>query len=140
MSFQLFLGFALIGITTAIQTIGITVGMAVKPRLARSLNDMTVFKSILLMSASAMWVLFGIVISVALWATTLIWLGAFDSFERSIYYALASYTTLGFGDVLPPQEWRILGAMIGANGMLGFGLATAAMVEVMRQIRIVEQK
>ena len=55
--------------------------------------------------------------------------GSVPDIETSLYFSLSAYTTLGFGDVLPSQEWRILGALVGANGMLGFGLATAAMVE-----------
>ena len=62
-------------------------------------------------------------------------LGAFDAIEPAFYFAMASYTTLGFGDVLPPVEWRVLGTLIGANGMIGFGLAAAALIELVQQVR-----
>ena len=41
---------------------------------------------------------------------------------------------MGFGDVLPRDEWRILGTMAGANGMLAFGLAAAALVALVGRI------
>jgi len=74
-------------------------------------------------------------VGVWLWAIVLVWLGAFDGLEPALYYALSAYTTLGFGDVLPPEEWRIMGSLLGANGMLGFGLATAALVSLVQAIR-----
>jgi hypothetical protein len=43
---------------------------------------------------------------------------------------------LGFGDVLLPQDWRILAGMTAANGFLNFGLLTALLIEALRQIRL----
>jgi len=47
-----------------------------------------------------------------------------------------SYTTLGFGDVLLPQEWRLLSGMAAVNGLLNIGLVTAFLVEGLRQVRL----
>jgi len=135
LTIQLLVGLCMIGMTTALQAICIGLGMAVQPHIARHFGRLAYIWMTLLLSAAALWVLAGITAGVFLWAGALNLLGAFDHFETSLYYALAAYTTLGFGDVLTPPEWRIFGAMIGANGMLGFGLATAAMVEFMRGIR-----
>ena len=86
-------------------------------------------------AGGGLWMIIGQLIGVWIWAFALIWVDAFEGIEPSLYFALSAYTTLGFGDVLPEEEWRILGALIGANGMLGFGLATAAMVEFVGRIR-----
>ena len=55
---------------------------------------------------------------------------AFPDLEEALYFAIASYTTVGFGDLVAPPEWRILGASIAANGMPGFGIATAALIDL----------
>ncbi|MEM1300573.1 MAG: ion channel, partial [Pseudomonadota bacterium] len=89
----------------------------------------------LIISLYALWMLVGMIAGVWIWAVVLLLVGGFEALEPSIYFALAAYTTLGFGDVLPSENWRILGAMIGANGMLGFGLATAALVEFITSLR-----
>ena len=62
-------------------------------------------------------------------------MGAFEAFEPALYYSLSSYTTVGFGDVLPTENWRLLGTMAGANGMLAFGLAAAALVNLAGHVR-----
>ncbi|MFK7944386.1 MAG: ion channel [Paracoccaceae bacterium] len=132
---QLTLGSAVIAVAIAIQASMIGVAAMFRPHVARRLHRVKLSTMTLVISISALWMLAGMTVSVWAWAVTLRIAGAFDGLEPALYFALASYTTLGFGDLLPPQEWRILGAMIGANGMLGFGLATAAMVEFITRLR-----
>lgn len=74
--------------------------------------------------------------SVWIWAFAFQALGIFDTLEAALYFSLVSFTTLGFGDVLLPLEWRLLGGMTAANGFLSFGLVTALLVETMRNIRL----
>lgn len=76
-----------------------------------------------------------ITIAVICWALVFHWLNAFDSMEPALYFAFASFTTLGFGDVLLPNEWRLLSGFAAANGLLLFGLFTAFLVEMMRRVR-----
>jgi voltage-gated potassium channel Kch len=49
----------------------------------------------------------------------------FPTFETSLYFSLTSYTTIGFGDVVLPERWRLLGAIEGISGVLLCGLSTA---------------
>lgn len=93
-------------------------------------------KLILVLCVAALWVLLQMTIAVWMWAFTLLALGIFETLELSVYFALVSFTTLGFGDVLLPIEWRLLGGMAALNGLLNIGLVTAAMVETLRQLRI----
>ena len=63
-------------------------------------------------------------------------LDVFVTLGRPACSTLVAYTTLGFGDILLPQEWRLLGGMASANGLLNFGLLTAMLVEVLRYVRV----
>lgn len=83
-----------------------------------------------------MWTLLMMTISVWIWAIALWLLGIFTSFEASVYFSLVAFTTLGFGDILLPVEWRLLGGLAAANGLLVFGLLTAMLVETLRQTRL----
>jgi polyferredoxin len=51
----------------------------------------------------------------------------------TLYFAFVNYTTLGYGDVVPVERWRLLGPMAAMNGVLMFGWSTAVIFEVMRQ-------
>ncbi|MEM8537456.1 MAG: ion channel [Pseudomonadota bacterium] len=93
-------------------------------------------KLMLVLCATAVLVLLQMTVAVWLWAVTLLGLGLFQTLEESIYFALVAFTTLGFGDILLPVEWRLLGGMAALNGLLNIGLMTAAMVEAVRQLRL----
>jgi hypothetical protein len=72
-------------------------------------------------------------IEVWVWAMVLLATGAVDGLEPALYFALVSFTTVGFGDITLTPEWRLLSALIAANGFLLFGWSTAYMVELMRR-------
>lgn len=93
-------------------------------------------KLVLLLVGVSVWVLGLITAGVWMWALVFLALGALHTLEESVYFALVSYTTLGFGDVVLPKEWRILSGMAGANGFLNFGLLTALVVEALRHTRL----
>ena len=44
-----------------------------------------------------------------------------------------NYTTLGYGNVVPAERWRLLGPMTAMNGVLMFGWSTAVIFEVLRR-------
>jgi hypothetical protein len=52
------------------------------------------------------------------------------------YFAFVNYTTLGYGDVLPVEAWRLLGPMTAMNGVLLFGWSTAVIFEVLRRAMV----
>ena len=71
---------------------------------------------------------------------TLIWAafydlwGQFKDFETSWYFSMASYATIGYGDVVLPPRWRLIGGVEGINGVLLCGLSTAFLFTVFNQM------
>lgn len=93
-------------------------------------------KLIFVLCVAAIWITVQMTAGVWVWALTMLGLGVFETMELSVYFALVAFTTLGFGDVLLPVEWRLLGGMAAANGLLNIGLVTALLVEALRQVRL----
>lgn len=62
------------------------------------------------------------------WAGVLWLIGAISTFSEAIYFSLVTYTTLGYGDVVLADQFRILGAMESITGVLMFGITTAFLV------------
>lgn len=93
-------------------------------------------KLALVLGVAAVWVLGMVTAGVWIWAIALWALGIFITIETSVYFSLVAFTTLGFGDILLPKQWRLLGGMAAANGLLNMGLLTAMLVEVLRHIRL----
>ncbi len=95
-------------------------------------------KLLLMLVAVCLWVLAVVTCGVWIWALSLLELGAFPDLESAVYFSLVAFTTLGLGDVVAPQEWRILSVMAAVNGFLSFGLLTALLVEALRQVRLAQ--
>ena len=89
-----------------------------------------------ILSVAMLWALLVMTVSVWIWAIALWYIGIFVTIEASVYFSLVAFTTLGFGDILLPLEWRLLGGMAAANGLLVFGLLTAMLVETLRATRL----
>ncbi len=87
------------------------------------------------LAVSVIWVMSAHLIEVVLWSAVYLGLGLFDTLETSIYFALVSYTTLGFGDIILPEGWRLLSGLTAANGFLVFGWSTAFQVEFLSRLR-----
>ncbi len=72
-----------------------------------------------------LWMFLGTIIASVAWAFLYTVLGAMTSFEESIYFSLVTMATLGYGDVVLAQPWRLLSGIQGANGSFLFGWSTA---------------
>jgi hypothetical protein len=70
----------------------------------------------------------------AIWAAAYAAVGLFSDFETSLYYSLKSYTTVGYGDVLPAAKWRLLGPIEAAVGILMLGWSTGVIVAAVQRI------
>jgi hypothetical protein len=71
---------------------------------------------------------------VAIWAAAYAATGLFSDFETSLYYSLKSYTTVGYGDILPAARWRLLGPIEAAVGILMLGWSTGVIVAAVQRI------
>jgi len=91
-------------------------------------------------------VIFGVAIGLFALHTIEIWLYAGlylmlptgKSFEEALYFSTVTYATIGYGDLTLPRDWRILGAIEGANGVILLGWSTAFFVSVVARLRALE--
>jgi voltage-gated potassium channel len=93
----------------------------------------TTLNTLLLIAVFAVVVLLHL-LETAIWAAFFQWRRLFPDFETSFYFSLGSYTTIGYGDVVLPQRWRLLGAVEGISGVLLCGLSTAFIFVVLNAL------
>jgi len=58
----------------------------------------------------------------------------FETFEKSFYFSLVTFTTLGYGDITIASESRILAGLEAINGIILLGWSTAFMFAVFREV------
>lgn len=52
------------------------------------------------------------------------------SWESAVYFSASSYATLGYGDVVLPSKWRLLGPLEGMIGVLMCGLSASLLFAI----------
>jgi hypothetical protein len=72
------------------------------------------------------------VVQIWIWAIVYVALGEFGSLDDAVYFSIVAFTTLGFGDIIPSPDWRLMASCEAAAGMLMFGLSTAFLFQVIR--------
>ncbi len=100
---------------------------------ARGLHDLRMFHSaaLVMQTTVAVIILHGIVI--LLWASCYRGL-CLPSWESAFYFSAGTYTTVGYGDVLLPIKWRLLGPLESMVGMLMSGISVGLLFAVITHL------
>jgi hypothetical protein len=72
-------------------------------------------------------------VEIVVWSLAYAVVGAAPAGSNLLDFAFVNYTRLGYGDVTPLPEWRLIGPMTAMNGILMFGWSTAMLFEVLRK-------
>jgi hypothetical protein len=73
-------------------------------------------------------------VHVALWAIAFLLIGEISTFEKAFYFSAQNYTSLGYGDIVLSERWRLLGPLEAINGLLLVGLSTAMLFALMSHL------
>ena len=120
---NLLIGSGLVAITVIIHAMGL--GMVLSHVLHSSARPDTRFWPIAWLLTRIAWFLIVIhFIEIAVWALFYWWQKCLPDAESSFYFSGITYTTVGYGDLVLPKEWRLLGSVEGLTGILMCGLST----------------
>jgi len=67
-------------------------------------------------------------VEIWLWAAGFWLTGTVADFNSALYLSTITYSTVGYGDILPAHDWRLLAALEGVTGFLMIGWSTAYLV------------
>jgi len=67
-------------------------------------------------------------VQVWLWATAYYLLDVVGDFDTALYFSTVTFSTIGYGDVVPAHGWRLFSALEGLNGFLLIGWSTAYLI------------
>lgn len=74
-------------------------------------------------------------LQISVWAVFFTYSDFFPNFETAFYYSATSYSTVGYGDVIPPENWRVFGAIEAVTGILMFGWSTGVLFSIVHRLQ-----
>jgi hypothetical protein len=129
-----------IGIATTLATIAVhAMIMAAVSRVVHGTSLVTKaarahLRVMLVMMATVSVLMLAHLLEIAMWGLVYAAIDAVPNKIDAYYFAFVNYTTLGYGDILPVEYWRLLGPMAAMNGILLFGWSSAVIYDVLRTI------
>lgn len=138
MLLNILVGLIVIGLTVVIQGYG-TIYWVFKYDKERSKLESDTFKKygLRLLISTAVFLIFIHLVQAALWALVYMLLPGvteFDTFEKSMYFSLVTFTTLGYGEITIASANRILAGLEAINGITLIGWSTAFMFAVFQEL------
>jgi hypothetical protein len=73
-------------------------------------------------------------LEIAIWAWFYRLAGVLPDAETAFYFSGVTYATVGYGDVVLAQPWRMLGPIEGLAGILMCGLSTALFLAIVTRL------
>ena len=131
----LLIGTGMVAFTVVIHTLGVIGLIAWLKNLDyQSTTSRTYLRLTLILILVILGIMLMHTIEIWAWAFLYIRLDQFDDWERALYFSTVTFTTLGYGDIVLEERWRILSAVEAANGIVLFGVSTAIVFAVMRKL------
>ena len=84
------------------------------------------------------WIILMHLVEIAMWAFFYTWKHGMPDLQSALYFSAVTYTTTGYGDLLLPNEWRLVGGVEALTGILMCGWSAAfffAVVTRMNEMR-----
>jgi hypothetical protein len=90
---------------------------------------------------SAMIILmFSSFIQILLWGWLFVALNEFTDCHKAFYHSAVNYASLGYGDIVMSERWKMLGALEAVSGVLMLGMTSAALMAILSQMIKVQRR
>lgn len=119
---KLLVAWALMAACVIVHAVGVTSAL----RLLRRQRAITerFWPSTWLFIRLAGWIVLLHLIEITIWAAVYVWMRAMPDLQSSLYFSAVTYTTTGYGDLVLPAEWRLVGGVEALTGILMCGWST----------------
>ena len=120
---KLLLSLLLMSLCVAVHAVGV---MTAFRRLDRSsaLDDPRFWPPTWLFIRVASWLVLLHLLEISIWALFYSWGNAIPDAHSAFYFSSVTYTTVGYGDLVLPEAWRLIGGVEALTGILMCGWST----------------
>ena len=132
---QILWGSSWLGISCGIHVLCLSIAIGWTSTLAGRIESWRIiWRTLMHLSLALIVIVFSHTAQVWKWAAILLTSDEMSGWNEALYFALITYTTLGYGDVVLSESWRVFGAFAAVTGLLTFGMSTAFIVTLLSRI------
>ncbi len=135
---QIAIGLSMVVLTTFIHALFMVSGNRFaewdRTRYGRARSNLSKAARVSMLTA---WQFLAVVTEALIWALLYLHnpsITTLPDLATALYFSMATFTTVGYGDIVLTGEWRILGSFQAANGMIIFGWSTALIFYYIQRI------
>jgi hypothetical protein len=118
---QLLIAWCLMGSSVVVHAYGVTSALH---WLRREAAVGRVVPTTWLFVQLAGWIILLHIVEITVWALAYAVMGAMPDLQAALYFSAVTYTTTGYGDLVLPERWRLVGAVEALTGILMCGWST----------------
>ena len=128
------LAVALLATCVTVQSLGMLVLIRWLSRVRRVLESRSTYLRVALLLRLFVGIVLLHLVQVGLWAVVFWRAQELPNVDTALYFSLATYTTIGFGDVVVGPGWRVLAGIEGLTGILLVAWSTAFVFAVVNRM------
>ena len=111
---SLLLGAAFVVLTFFVHAIGLALlALPLSEKEDKSEGWRSYIRQVVAMLALVLGLFLLIMLEIAGWAAAFVMLEFFPDFEAALYFSTSTFATVGFSDLAPEHDWRLLAAIEG---------------------------
>lgn len=129
---KLLLAFALMAFCVAVHAGGVTSAMRWVRRQPDAGGRYWVMTWLFVRVAG--WMVLCHLVEIMAWGALYAWRDAMPGWTAAIYFSAVTYTTTGYGDLVLPEAWRMVGGVEALTGILMCGWSTGFFFAVVNQM------
>ncbi len=130
---KLLIAWLLMALCVTIHAIGVT-GAFRRIHGSPALADPRFWPPTWLLIRIAGWLILLHLIEISLWALVYAWRQAMPDLHAAFYFSSVTYTTTGYGDLVLPEAWRLVGGIEALTGILMCGWSTGFFFAVVNHL------
>ncbi|MCW1922196.1 potassium channel family protein [Luteolibacter arcticus] len=77
---------------------------------------------------------------ILLWGVLFVMLKEFTNYHTAVYHSAVNFASLGYGDIVMSEKWKMLGALEAVVGVLMLGMTSAALMAILSQLIKVQRR
>jgi ion channel len=129
---KLLVGWSLMAVCVAVHASGISAAMRWLPQVRQA--SQTFLASTWLFSRVAAWIILLHLVEISVWGSFYVWQSAMPDLQSAVYFSAVTYTTTGYGDLVLPTEFRLIGGIEALTGILMCGWSTGFFFAVVSRV------